>query len=119
MATSSTCGKERGGKALRGAGSWRGCGSEDPVAETLEIAAKEVVGGKLIQMAANGFRNHVKARGPTCKGGHAAVCRASLLEYSSIPALHIPAEVTVFPCVLIGVFFCVCSVFRNSSLWQE
>lgn len=49
MAASSRRGKERGEKALRGAGSW--AGSKDPVTETLEIAAKEVGGGELQQTA--------------------------------------------------------------------
>lgn len=46
VAASLPCGKERGEKALRRARIW--LGSEDPVAGTLEIAAKELGGGKLI-----------------------------------------------------------------------
>lgn len=78
MATLSPCGKEKGEKALRGAGSLGT--SKDQVTGTLEIAAKEVGGGGLIQIAANSIRNHTEARVHICKGRHAAVCRASLLE---------------------------------------
>lgn len=48
---------------------------------TLEVAAKEIGGGKLLQIAANGIRNHIQARGHVCKGGHTVVCRALLLEW--------------------------------------
>lgn len=56
-------------------------GPEDLVSGTLEVAAKEIGGGKLLQIAANGIRNHIQARGHVCKGGHTVVCRALLLEW--------------------------------------